>query len=151
MGLVKPLVNSQLYHYPPVAAEAVSRQLGAGAHSDWGMITMLLQDDVGGLEVQMEGDGWMSVPPVPNSLIINLGEMMPILTNGLYKARRHRVISNTSGKDRYSAPTFFDPDYFYKIACAPTCLPASGKPDFAPATVGEHITSMYRKAYGLPA
>ena len=77
--------------------------------------------------------------------------MVRVLTNGLYHANMHRVLNNHSGRDRFSVPTFFDPNYFYKVGCAPTCLPKSGKPDFEETTVGGHIAEMYRKTYGLAA
>ncbi len=150
-GLVEPLFNSRLLRYAPQPEEAAFNQIGAGAHTDWGMITILLQDDVGGLEVENAAGEWISAPPIPGTFIINLGEMVRVLTNGLYHANMHRVLNNHSGKDRFSVPTFFDPSYFTEIACASTCLPENGEPDYPATTVGGHIANMYRKTYGLAA
>lgn len=150
-GLDEPLYTSRLLHYPPHPIDAAANQLGAGAHTDWGTLTMLLQDDIGGLEVQNADGDWIKAPYIPDTLIINLGEMVPVLTNGLYHSNMHRVLNNHSGRDRYSAPTFYDPHYFYEVKCVPTCLPESGIPKFPATTVGAHIAAMYRKTYGLAA
>ncbi|ALJ12328.1 MULTISPECIES: isopenicillin N synthase family dioxygenase [Sphingomonadales] len=150
-GLAEPLFNSRLLRYAPQPETAAFNQIGAGAHTDWGMITILLQDDVGGLEVENAAGEWIAAPAIPGTFVINLGEMVRVLTNGLYHANMHRVLNNHSGRDRFSVPTFFDPNYFYEVRCAPTCLPAGGKPDFQETTVGGHIAEMYRKTYGLAA
>ena len=141
-GLADALVYSQLFHYPPVRPDAAGNSLGAGAHVDWGMLTILLQDDVGGLEVRTPDGAWQAAPPVPNSFVIILGEMMLRFTNGAYRSAAHRVTKNTSGRSRYSAPTFFDPDYDYRVACVPTCIPANGRPAFGASTVAEHMLAM---------
>lgn len=150
-GLADPLYIGRMLHYPPHPNTAAFNQLGCGAHTDWGMLTMLLQDDVGGLEIENAAGEWIKAPYVPRAFIINLGEMMPVLTNGLYHSNPHRVLNNTSGRDRYSAPTFFDPNYFYHVKCVPTCMPENGKPLFAETTVGQHIANMYAKTYGKVA
>jgi isopenicillin N synthase-like dioxygenase len=150
-ALGDPMYVGRVLHYPPHPTTASFNQLGAGAHTDWGMLTILLQDDVGGLEVQNGGGDWISAPHIPDTFIINLGEMMPVLTNGLYHSAMHRVLNNASGRSRYSVPTFFDPNYFYEVKCVPTCLPASGEPDHGPTTVGQHIAEMYRKTFSLAA
>lgn len=146
--LAEPLMIGRLLHYPPQEQQIVANQLGAGAHTDWGLLTMLLQDDIGGLEVLNADDEWIKAPPIEGTLVVNLGEMVRVLTNGLYRSNYHRVVNNQSGRSRYSCPTFFDPDYFYKVKCVPTCMPESGEPDFPETTVGEHIAYMYEKTYG---
>ncbi len=150
-GLADPLYIGRLLHYPPHPANAAFNQLGAGAHTDWGMLTLLLQDDVGGLEIENAAGDWIKAPYVQDAFIINLGEMMPVLTNGLYHSTPHRVLNNSSGRDRYSCPTFFDPNYHYQVKCVPTCMPKSGSPLFAETTVGQHIANMYAKTYGRAA
>jgi isopenicillin N synthase-like dioxygenase len=150
-GLEDPLYYGRLLHYPPQPATASFNQLGAGAHTDWGTLTILLQDDVGGLEVRNADGEWIAAPPTPGTFIINLGEMVRVLTNGLYRANMHRVMNNLSGRSRFSAPHFFDPNYFYHVKCVPTCLPEDGQIIHPETTVGEHIAFMYRKTYGLVA
>ncbi|MDE0283457.1 MAG: isopenicillin N synthase family oxygenase [Gammaproteobacteria bacterium] len=150
-GLTEPVMVGRLLHYPSQDSEIVANQLGAGAHTDWGMLTMLLQDDIGGLEVQNSEGDWISAPPKESTFVVNLGEMMRVFTNGIYRSNMHRVVNNHSGKSRYSCPTFFDPDYFYKVKCVPTCIPESGKLDFPETTAGEHVAYMYEKTYGKSA
>jgi isopenicillin N synthase-like dioxygenase len=140
-GLREPLTYSQMFHYPPVSKDA-SPQIGAGAHVDWGMLTLLLQDDVGGLEVRMADGSWIAAPPIPGTLVILLGEMMLRFTNGAYRSATHRVAKNTGDRSRYSMPTFFDPDYDYRIACVPSCRRAGAEPAFPALTVAEHMRQM---------
>ena len=150
-GLTMPVSITRLAHYPPHPASALANQLGAGAHTDWGMVTILLQDDVGGLEVLNADGDWIAAPSIPDSFIINLGDMMPVVTNGLYRSSMHRVLNNASGRSRYSVPTFFDANYLTPMECVPTCRPADGRADGTGITVGEHINRMYRKTFGLAA
>lgn len=147
-GLREPSMVGRLLHYPVQDTEIVANQIGAGAHTDWGMLTILLQDDIGGLEVQNSDGDWIKAPPMEGTFIVNLGEMMRVYSNGSYRSNMHRVVNNLSGRSRYSCPTFFDPDYFYKVKCVPTYMPESAEPDFPETTVGEHIASMYEKTYG---
>ena len=140
--LAEPLTYSQLLYYPPVAAGECGNRLGAGAHVDWGFLTILLQDEVGGLEVRAPDGSWHVVEPVPGTFAIILGEMMLRLTNGLYRSAMHRVAKNVSGRGRYSMPTFFDPEYDHRVACVPTCGPLDGEPRFPARTVAEHMREM---------
>jgi isopenicillin N synthase-like dioxygenase len=142
-GTAEPNCAVRLLHYPPHPANARFNQLGAGAHTDWGFITILLQDGQGGLEVQSPDGGWIRADPVPGTFVINLGDMVPKLTNGLYHSNVHRVLNN-KGHDRYSVATFFNPPYDYVFECAPTCLKPGEAPP--PATsFGEHIQDMMRR------
>lgn len=143
-GLREPLTYSQLFHYPPVSDDA-SPRIGAGAHVDWGMLTFLLQDDVGGLEVRVAGGTWIAAPPVAGTVVVILGEMMLRFTNGAYRSATHRVQKNTSGRSRYSMPTFFDPAYDYRVTCVPTQVPARGQALFPALTVAEHMREMARQ------
>ncbi len=73
------------------------------------MLTILKQDDVGGLEVRGEDGKWMPVPPIPGTFVINLGDMLEVWTNGSYKANKHQVRKSKSGRDRVSVAYFFNP------------------------------------------
>jgi isopenicillin N synthase-like dioxygenase len=146
-GLGTPMYTVRILHYPPHPANAAFNQLGAGAHTDWGAITMLLQDDVGGLEVQNAQGDWIRATPIPGTLIINLGDMIRRWTNDLYHSNSHRVLNNDGGRDRYSVAAFFNPEYFYRVECLPTCRPSTGAPKYEPCTVGEHIDEMFRLTY----
>ena len=147
-GLAEPQCGLRLLHYPPQPPQASFNQMGAGAHTDWGTLTILLQDQRGGLEVRNAAGQWLRADPIPGTFVVNLGQLTARLTNGLYCATMHRVMNNLSGQDRYSVTTFFDFDYFYQVACAPSCAPAEGEPLYPPATVGQHIEEMSRRSYG---
>ncbi|SAK79701.1 2-oxoglutarate-dependent ethylene/succinate-forming enzyme [Caballeronia hypogeia] len=146
-GVEKPMITTRLLHYPPQDKIGEGNQLGAGAHTDWGMLTMLLQDDVGGLEVRNADGEWVRAPYIPGTFVVNLGDMVPLLTNGLYHSNMHRVLNTASDRHRYSVPTFFDPNYFYRIEPLASCEAAQDR-SAGECTVGEHIAEMYAKTYG---
>jgi len=105
-----PLILFRIFHYPPQKDQS---QWGVGEHTDYGLLTILKQDDTGGLQVHTTV-GWTEAPPIENTFVCNIGDMLERLTGGLYRSTPHRVI-NTSGKDRYSFPLFFDPGFNTRI------------------------------------
>ena len=110
-----PLVLFRIFLYPsrPVPAE-VDAPYGVGEHTDYGLLTLLRQDDVGGLTVRTR-DGWVDAPPVPESFVCNIGDMLDRATGGYYRSTPHRVRLNASGRDRLSFPLFLDPDFDARI------------------------------------
>jgi isopenicillin N synthase-like dioxygenase len=102
-----PTVLFRIFNYPPATTGA--DELGVGEHTDYGLLTLLEQDDVGGLEIWHE-DRWIPVPPVPNSFVCNVGDMLERLTGGRYVSALHRV-RNFSTRDRISMPLFLDPSF----------------------------------------
>jgi isopenicillin N synthase-like dioxygenase len=90
---------------------------GVAEHTDYGLLTLLLQDDCGGLQVKGR-DGWVDVPPIPNSFVCNIGDMLERMAGGRYRSTPHRVL-NTSGRDRLSFPFFFDPSWDARIEPLP--------------------------------
>jgi isopenicillin N synthase-like dioxygenase len=118
------------HHYPPAPAGVAKAQKGVGAHTDFGAMTLLLQDNVGGLEVLRRGTNeWVDVPPVRGTYVVNLGDMMQRWTNDRYKSTMHRVISNRSDMHRYSAAFFCDGPLDTLVSCLPTCV-GTGKQRF---------------------
>ena len=87
---------------------------GVGEHTDYGLLTLLRQDTVGGLEVKGPA-GWIAAPPIAASFVCNIGDMLDRMTGGLYRSTPHRVRLNASGRDRLSFPLFFDPDLDARI------------------------------------
>jgi polar amino acid transport system ATP-binding protein len=85
-----------------------------GEHTDYGLLTMLWQDDVGGLQIKTR-EGWVDAPPVAGSFICNIGDMLDRMTAGLYRSTPHRVALNTTGRDRLSMPFFFDPHFEARV------------------------------------
>ncbi|WP_353234311.1 2-oxoglutarate and iron-dependent oxygenase domain-containing protein [Diaphorobacter ruginosibacter] len=96
----------KIIHYPGQPQGASDQ--GVGAHKDGGLLTLLLQDSVGGLQVET-AEGWIDVPPRKNAFVINIGEMLELATNGYLRANVHRVVSPQPGVDRYSIAYFFSP------------------------------------------
>ena len=95
-----------------------NNDIGIGLHTDWGLITVLLQDDVGGLQVLDGKTGeYISVPPTPGAYVVNCGDLLSRFTNGVYTSARHRVIAPPPGVHRYSVPFFCDgnPDYVVDV------------------------------------
>jgi isopenicillin N synthase-like dioxygenase len=144
-----PMSTLRLIRYPPHPADARPNQLGAGAHTDWGGITLLAQDDIGGLEVRNVADEWIDAPPVPGTFVINLGDTFNRWTNGLYRSNMHRVVNKFArGRDRYSIPFFYSPDHMAVIDCLPSCTDADHPPKYKACTSGEHMDEMFRLSYG---
>ena len=106
-----PTVLFRIFNYPAQGAEAEG--WGVGEHTDMGFLTMLLQDDLGGLQIKTD-DGWIDAPPIPNSFVINIGDMLQHWSHGIYRATLHRV-KNVSNKGRISLPLFFDPSWLAKL------------------------------------
>ncbi len=109
---------------------------------------MLLQDEVGGLEVRNADGEWLKAPFIENTFVVNLGDMVPVLTNGLYHSTMHRVFNSKKDTPRYSVPTFFDLDYYYEASVVPT-LRKADEVYPAPITVGGHIAAMFDKTFGV--
>ncbi|KAL4318460.1 hypothetical protein GQ457_18G016690 [Hibiscus cannabinus] len=100
----------RLNHYPPCPAPELA--LGLGRHKDGGALTVLAQDDVGGLEVKRKSDGeWIRVKPTPEAFIINVGDIFQVWSNERYESVEHRVMVN-SEKERFSIPFFFNPAHY---------------------------------------
>jgi isopenicillin N synthase-like dioxygenase len=138
----------RLLHYPPHPAADPRRELGIGAHTDWGAVTILAQDGTGGLEIQLPSGAWVAAPPVPDTFIVNIGDMMARWTNDLYTSTPHRVL-NRSYADRYSAAFFVDPRYDTRVECLVTCCSADRPARYPAITAGEHILEMKRRTYGF--
>ncbi len=140
-----PTVTTRLLHYPPQPALAAPGQIGCGAHTDWGALTLLAQDDAGGLQVQSPKGDWFDVPPIPGSFVVNVGDMAQRWTNDRWRSTMHRVINKRSSRDRYSIAYFFDLDAQSRIEPLPSCVSAEHPARYAPITAGEHLVEMYRR------
>jgi isopenicillin N synthase-like dioxygenase len=104
-----PLVLFRIFNYPASEPTTAEPDWGVGEHTDYGLLTILKQDDVGGLQVKGPS-GWIAAPPIPGSFICNIGDMLDRMTGGFYRSTPHRV-HNPSGRARLSFPFFFDPGF----------------------------------------
>jgi isopenicillin N synthase-like dioxygenase len=143
----EPIALLRLLHYPPQPARGPPDEKGAGAHTDFGGLTLLLQDENGGLEVyDRDLEAWIAAPPVPGTLVVNLGDLIARWTNDRYRSTLHRVV-NRSGQERYSVPFFFSGVPDYPVECLPTCLAPGEAPLYPPTTVEAHLKAMYARTY----
>ena len=146
----QPTCTTRLLHYPvrdPVRdpAQPMPGQIGCGAHTDWGALTLLAQDDAGGLQVQtLEGD-WKDVPPLPGALVVNIGDMTQRWTNDRWRSTPHRVVQRRAATERYSIAYFFDLDAESSITPLASCVSAEHPARYGPITPGEHLAEMYRR------
>ena len=115
----RPTLLFRIFHYPP---DGLPDDMGVGEHSDYGLLTLLGQDDHGGLEVRAADGSWIAVPPRGRALVVNIGDMFERLTRGRFRSAPHRVI-NASGRQRLSWPLFYDPDFAASVDPLP--IPAT--------------------------
>jgi isopenicillin N synthase-like dioxygenase len=104
-----PLILFRIFNYPHAATVQDRDHWGVGEHTDYGLLTILRQDETGGLQVKSRSH-WIDAPPIAGSFLCNIGDMLERLTRGIYRSTPHRVI-NTSQRDRLSFPFFFDPSF----------------------------------------
>lgn len=140
------IATLRLLHYPEQPANPAPGEKGCGEHTDFGTLTLLLQDDCGGLQVWGSDDGWIDAPPIADTYVVNLGDMVARWTNGKYRSTLHRVI-NKSGRDRYSIPFFYLGNPDTPIECIATCLDDGESPKYPVTTVGRHYEEMYGVTY----
>ena len=141
----RPVSRGSLQYYPPQAEELGEEQFGVGAHTDFGMLTVLGQDAVGGLQLQDLAGEWLAVPPIEGTLVINVGDLLARWSNDRYRSTPHRVI-NSSGRERLSLVLAYDPNF--ETAVEPALFTAPGEtPRHDPTTVGEYLVWRFRKAF----
>ena len=145
-AFAKPLARGSLLYYPPQPAEMGADQFGVSAHTDYGALTFVAQDDVGGLQVLNRSGEWIAAPPIPGCFVVNIGDLMARWSNDLFVSTPHRVV-NASTRDRYSMAVFFDPHPDTPIAAIPSCVPPGQEPLYPPTTCGDHITGRFDAAF----
>jgi isopenicillin N synthase-like dioxygenase len=138
----RPLAQLRVLHYPPQGGDITGEWIGIAEHSDYGLVSILSQDAVGGLQLRNAAGEWVHAPPIPGTFICNLGDAMARWTNDLWPATPHRVI-NTAGRDRYSTVLFFDPNYDCLIEPLAACTGPGNPPRYPPVTMGQHLTNRF--------
>ncbi|KAK6251089.1 hypothetical protein SCA6_005094 [Theobroma cacao] len=145
-ALNDPLAFIRLLHYPEDMDSTEEETYGASAHSDYGMITLLLTDGVPGLQVCREKSKqpqlWEDVPSISGALIVNIGDMMERWTNCLFRSTLHRVVP--AGEERYSVAFFLDADKDCIVECLESCCSESCPPRFPPIRSSDYLQERFR-------
>jgi len=138
----EPLTLFRIFNYPPPSDPALR---GVGEHTDYGLLTILFQDDAGGLEVRSRSR-WMAAPPIPGSFVCNIGDMLDRMTRGVYRSTPHRV-RNPAPRARLSFPFFFDPNFFARVQ--PVDVPGREAPPDDRAERWDHASvRLFEGTYG---
>jgi len=133
-------ISLRLLHYPVCSSDKVQdSQLGAGAHTDYGLTTFLFQDSVGGLEICDQHGNWQDVEPDKSVVLINSGDLLERWTNGKYRSTLHRVKPMTRGKDRFSIAFFVDPDSDTEVKVLDSFIGAHTPRKFSDVNAGDYI------------
>lgn len=140
----KPLTRLKLNHYPPQDNPESVRHIGVVPHADSDAFTILWQDEGDGLEIQNLGGEWIGAPSIPNTFVVNIGNIMQIWTSGRFRSTPHRVI-NRGGRDRYSIPVFVYPDADVPVAA----MDAAGRTDDGGVTTAEYLRASWRRTFPI--
>jgi isopenicillin N synthase-like dioxygenase len=143
----RPTTFLRMLCYPPHPAEAGGDQFGAAPHTDYGIITLLAQDDSGGLQVRRRDGGWIDAAPLPGTFVLNVADMLARWTNDRFVSTPHRVINNRTGRDRFSLPFFFDSAMDSVIECLPTCTGPGNPPRYQPVRYGDYLMDRLNRNY----
>ena len=141
LSMGETFYNLRMIHYPAqtrVTPEV--GQLGCGAHTDYGSLTVLADDGVGGLQVMQRNGDWIDITVPDDLLVMNLGDLMAIWTNERWVSNPHRVV-NPVASDRYSMPLFVTPPYHAWIKCLPSCEGTGAK--YQPMQAGPYLVSRF--------
>jgi isopenicillin N synthase-like dioxygenase len=142
-----PMATLRLLHYPPQPETAARGQIGAGEHTDYGDITLLLTDEVGGLEVKRRDGVWIAAPYVEGAFICNIGDCLMRWTNDEYVSTPHRVV-NRGGRERYSIAFFLDPNPDAIVECLPTCVSPERPAKYPPISGAAYLRGRLDATYG---
>ena len=141
----RPLSRGSLVYYPAQPEEMGEDQFGVGPHTDFGVLTVLCQDEVGGLQIRNVRGDWIHAPPIEGTLVVNVADLLSRWTNGACKSTPHRVV-NRSGRERLSLVLAFDPDSDTVID-ARAVVGADAPIDHEPITCGDYLEWRFAKAF----
>lgn len=141
----RPLSRASFVYYPPQPAEMGADRFGVGPHTDFGVLTVLAQDDVGGLQVRTAAGDWVAAPPTPGALVVNVGDLLARWTNDHYRSTPHRVV-NASGRERLSLVLAYDPEPGAVID--PRAVFGDDvETTHEPITCGDYLTQRFARAF----
>ncbi len=142
----KPLARGQMVYYPAsTARDEAEARFGVAPHTDFGVLTVLMQDSSGGLQVRAKSGDWIEAPPIPGTLVCNIGDLLARWSNKRFASTVHRVINRTSHA-RYSIPVFFDPHTDTVIDPVDLGISADNSL-FDPVRTGEYIMERNTKSF----
>jgi len=144
-GYARPLARGAVIYYPPQPPDLGTDQFGVAPHTDYGGLTLLAQDMTGGLQVKGSDGGWVMAHPIPDTFVVNIGDLMHRWTNGRLRSNPHRVV-NTSGKARQSCAVFFDPG-FHTVIDPRDLLDDPAQAKYPPIACGEWVVGRFDKAF----
>ncbi|XP_062147670.1 2-oxoglutarate-Fe(II) type oxidoreductase hxnY-like [Alnus glutinosa] len=147
--LGEPIATLRLLHYEDKISDPSKGLYGAGAHSDFGLITLLATDDVLGLQICKDKDAkpqiWEYVSPLKGAFIVNLGDMLERWSNCIFKSTLHRVLVN--GQERYSIAYFVEPSHDCLVECLRTCKSENNPPKFTPVLCRTYLSQRYQDTH----
>lgn len=141
----KPLQRTQVVYYPSRPPETDPENFGVAPHSDYGCITLLYQDNVGGLHVKNKAGEWIEAPPVEDSVVVNIGDLLERWSNNRFVSTKH-MVRNRSGQERMSIATFYDPDFTAMVDPRDLGLDEGTEALFEPVSAGDHIVGRIRRS-----
>lgn len=152
----KHISNLRALNYPDQPETPVPGQLRAGAHSDYGSLTIVRQEAApGGLQVLNQDEKWVDVPPIPGAFVVNIGDLMMQWTNDLWRSTMHRVVNpprdQALGSRRISLVFFHQPNYDALVSCLDSCRDPGRRAKYAPITSGEHFIGKFVKQTTMPS
>jgi isopenicillin N synthase-like dioxygenase len=142
-SLDAPLATLRILRYPPATAAEIT---GAGEHTDYGNLTLLMTDDAGGLEVKTRNGDWTPVPHLPGAIIINIGDCLMRWTNDVYASTPHRV-THKAPRERLSLAFFLDPNPDAEVVAIPTCVTADRPARYPPTTGAAYLKGRLDATY----
>jgi isopenicillin N synthase-like dioxygenase len=165
-AFTEPLVTLRLLRYARERSDPSKGIFACGAHSDYGMITLLWTDETSGLQIfipnnenrdddtnhnettagQDSHGSWIDVPARPTAYVVNLGDMLERWTNGLFRSTLHRVITDGSA-ERFSLPCFYDPHFDTEVDVLDICCSVDNPPKYPRTTSGQHLLDMYKETH----
>ena len=141
----RPVSRGSLQYYPPQPDSAEGDQFGVAPHTDFGVLTVLCQDEIGGLEIQRRNGEWAAMPPIPGTLVVNIGDLLERWSNRRYRSTVHRVI-NSSGRERLSLVLAYDPNFETLVDPRSFCAPGEAAHD-EPITCGDYLLWRFARAF----
>ena len=141
----EPIARSSIIYYPPQSQNLGENQFGVAPHTDYGCLTLLWQDQVGGLEVQTSEGEWVTAHPIEGTLVVNVGDLLMRWTNDCFKSTPHRVV-NRKGVERYSMVIAWDPNFETLVDPSVVCQNGA-KPLYSPVSCGDYVLSRFDSSF----